>query len=120
MSKYLKRRAASFVYAFRGVAELLRGTPNAVIHVVMAVAAVVLGFYFGIDRGEWLAIIIVIGLVLALEAVNTAIEGLADMINEKHDENIRRIKDVAAGAVLMAAIAALVVGMVIFLPKIFY
>lgn len=119
MNKYLKKRAASFGHAFRGVAELLHGTPNAVIHVVLALVAVALGFYFRIDAGEWLAIVIVIGLVLALEAVNTAIEGLADMISREHNENIKRIKDVAAGAVLMAAIAALVVGMIIFLPKIF-
>lgn len=119
MNEYLRKRAASFRYAFTGLQELLKSTPNAVIHLIMAIIAIGLGFYFSINTSEWIAIIIVIGLVLSLEAINTSIEGFADLISREHNNDIKRIKDISAGAVLIAALAAFVVGVLIFLPKFF-
>ncbi len=119
MGNYFKKRKESFGHAFRGVKTLFEETPNARIHLVMAILAVALGFIFHISSGEWLAVIIVIGLVLALEAMNTAIETLADFAcDKKIHPLIKIVKDVSATGVLLAAIAALVVGIIVFLPKI--
>lgn len=119
MKTYLKKRKESFGHAFRGIKTLFKETPNAHIHLVMAVLAVMLGFLFHISFVEWLAIIIVIGLVFSLEAMNTAIETLADFAcDKKRHPLIKIVKDVSAASVLLAAIAALFVGIVVFLPKI--
>ena len=67
---------------------------------------------------EWIAVTIVIGAVLAVEAVNSSIEALADLVSPEYNEAIKRTKDLAAGAVLLMAIAAAIVGFVIFIPKI--
>ena len=73
---------------------------------------------FGLSRMEWIAVTIVIGAVLAAEAVNSSIEALADLVSPEYNEAIKRTKDLAAGAVLLMAIAAAIVGFVIFIPKI--
>ena len=118
MSNFLKKRVLSFKYAFQGAATLFRETPNAIVHLIMAILAILLGLFFSISATEWLAIIIVIGLVLALEAVNTSIETLADVITKERNKSIKKVKDLAAASVLLASIAALIVGVLIFLPKI--
>lgn len=118
MSDFLKKRIQSFNYAFQGIATLFHETPNAIIHLFLAFLAILLGFLFSISATEWLAVIIVIGLVLALEAINTSLETLADFACKERNESIKKVKDLAAGAVLLASIAALAAGVVIFLPKI--
>ncbi|MDO5523507.1 MAG: diacylglycerol kinase family protein [Bacteroidia bacterium] len=118
MASYIKKRIASFRYAFQGVATLFRETPNALIHLIMAILAVLLGLFFSISATEWLAVIIVIGLVFALESINTSIEILANVVVRERNESIKKVKDLAAAGVLLASIAALAVGMLVFLPKI--
>ncbi|HHT28723.1 MULTISPECIES: diacylglycerol kinase family protein [Petrimonas] len=118
MNSFCKKRIESFKYAFQGVAALFGGTPNAVVHLILAVAAIAMGLIFSISTAEWLAVTIVIGLVLALEAVNSSIEALANHVSKDRSDAIRRVKDLAAAAVLLAASAALAVGLLIFLPKI--
>lgn len=118
MAKYLRERLRSFKFAFQGIATLLKETPNAKIHIVLAVIAFLSGFLLKISATEWLAIAIVIGLVFALEAVNSSIELLADVVHPGKDEKIKNIKDLAAAAVLVAAFAALIVGAIVFVPKI--
>ena len=118
MPSFIRKRITSFRYAFQGIATLFRETPNAAIHLVMAVFAILLGLFFPISATEWLAVIIVIGLVFALEAVNTSIETLSDFVTKERNESIKKVKDLAAAGVLMATIAALAVGILIFLPKI--
>jgi diacylglycerol kinase (ATP) len=83
---------------------------------VAAVAAVTLGFLFGITPGEWTAVVIVIAMVFSAEAVNSAIERTADFVKAERDDRNRDIKDLAAGAVLVCAVGAAVVGVIIFLP----
>jgi diacylglycerol kinase (ATP) len=73
---------------------------------------------FSISTAEWLAVTVVIGLVLALEAVNTSIETLADLVSKERNATIKKVKDLAAAGVLLAAMAALAVGVLVFLPKI--
>jgi len=116
---YLHKRIKSFRHAFAGLHTLLRTTPNALIQLMAAIAALFLGFVLHVSSTEWLALIIVIGLVLGMEAINSALEALADYVcNKEIHPTIKKAKDLAAAGVLIAAMAALAVGIVIFLPKI--
>ncbi len=118
MNNYANNRLKSFKYAFQGIATLFRETPNAAIHLVLTILAVLLGFILSISPVEWIAICIVIGLVFALEAVNTALENLSDFACKKETHPaIKKAKDLGAAAVLLAAIAAFIVGLIVFLPK---
>lgn len=117
---YIKDRIHSFRNAFRGVMLLFRKTPNARIQLVAALLITLLGISFRISRGEWLALVMVIGLVFAMEAINTALEVLADYAsNHSIHPAIRDAKDLAAAGVLIVACIALVTGLFIFLPKFF-
>ncbi len=114
----IKKRLKSFVYAFKGIAYVVKTQHNAWIHLFAALLAIALGFTFSISQNEWIAIIICIGLVLACESLNTSIEVLCDARFPEYDKRAERIKDTAAGAVLLVAMASLIVGVIIFLPKI--
>ena len=113
----LKARLNSFVNAFHGIGVMLREEHNAWIHCAAAVLVVIAGFLTGLSRTEWIAIAFAIGMVFSAEAMNTAIERLSDAVQPEQDERIRRAKDLGAGAVLFCAIAAAIVGLIIFLPK---
>ncbi len=112
----LRKRIRSFRYAGRGIADLFR-EDNARIHAAAAILAAIFGLWLGLTPTEWAVIALTIGAVLAAEAVNTAIESLSDLVSPGYDEHIRRAKDLAAGAVLLLAVAAVAVGLFIFLPK---
>lgn len=116
----IKDRLRSFRYAFKGLVALFAKEHNARIHAVAAVCAVAAGFIFDISNMEWIAVVIAIGMVMAAEAFNTAIEYLADFVSPGHNEYIGKAKDVAAGAVLILAVCAVVIAMVIFIPKIIH
>lgn len=113
----LKKRVASFSHAFSGIKTALKEEHNARIHLAAAALAVALSLFFGISAYEWIAVVFAIGLVFSMELANSAIENAMDFISpEKHD-TIRKIKDMSAAAVLASALAALVIGLIIFLPK---
>ena len=114
----VRKRIKSFSYAFAGLRVLFREEHNARIHAVAAVLAVAMGFLFRISPMEWIAVVIVIGMVFAAEIINTSIERTADFVKAERDDRKRDIKDLGAAAVLVCAIAAAVVGIIIFLPKI--
>ncbi len=119
MFQYIKKRLRSFKFAFHGIVTLFRETDNAKIHLFAAVVASGCGVWLRITREEWLAVIIVIGCVLAAEAINSAVEELSDFACKKgRHPAIKKVKDLSAGAVLITALAALAVGMLVFLPKI--
>jgi diacylglycerol kinase (ATP) len=113
----LKARLNSFANAFRGIGIMLREEHNAWIHCAAAVLVTVAGLLTGLSRTEWIAIVFAIGMVLGAEALNTSVERLSDVVQPERDERIRRAKDLSAGAVLFCAIAAAIVGLIIFLPK---
>lgn len=113
-----RARARSFKYAFHGIWALLRDEHNARIHLVAAILAVLLGVILHISVLQWCIIILCIGLVFAAECINSAIEAIADKVSPCHDPLVGKAKDVAAAAVLLLAIAALAVGIVIFVPAI--
>lgn len=113
-----RKRLNSFVYAFRGIGLLVQNEHNARIHLVAAATAVTAGFLLKITAVEWTIIVLVIGAVLAAEAFNSALEALCDLVSPGYHESIKKAKDLAAGAVLLVAIAAAVIGSVIFIPRI--
>lgn len=113
-----RKRAKSFKFAFNGIRLLITKEHNAWIHCFAAICVVIGGIVLGLTRMEWIAVTIVIGVVLAAEAVNSSIEALADLVSPDYNEAIKRTKDLAAGAVLFVAIAAAIVGLIIFIPKI--
>ena len=118
---YIKNRILSFRHAFRGAATLFRETPNIRLQMAAAITTVIMGFLLHISSGEWLAIIIVTGSVFAMEALNSAVEVLSDYAcRQEIHPAIKKVKDLSAAAVLLAAVAALAVGIVIFLPKIIF
>lgn len=108
----------SFTYALRGIKKAFREEFNIRVHSLAAIAVVVMGFAFKVSWLEWIILVLVIGGVFAMELINSSIENLADLYSKKPDPRIKRIKDLAAGAVLVAALSALVIGLIIFLPKI--
>ena len=109
--------ASAFANAFRGLAEAVRTERNLRIDAAFAVVAVALGFALGIDVASWLAVIICIGMMFALETVNTAIEAVVDLASPGWHELARKAKDCAAGAALAGALASAVVGVMVFLPR---
>ncbi len=113
-----RKRARSFRYAFAGIGRLLRYEHNAWIHCAVTVVVLVAGFVLHISAMEWLAVALCIGGVLAAEAFNSAIEALADRVSPGYDEAVKHTKDLAAGAVLLMAMAAVAVGLIVFVPKI--
>lgn len=113
-----RARGRSFRYAWAGVVSLIRTQHNAWIHLGAMTAVIAAGILFGITATEWALVAICIGGVLAAEAVNSAVEALADRITREQDPEIGRAKDLAAGAVLLTAIGAAVVGLIIFIPYI--
>ena len=114
----LRKRLKSFKYAFNGICLLIRHEHNAWIHTFAAFCVIIAGLLFGLSTNEWIAVTIAIGMVLAAEAVNSSIEVLCDLVSPNYNEAIKKSKDLAAGAVLILAIAAAVIGGFIFIPKI--
>ena len=109
---------STFADAARGIRQLFKTERNIWIHLCFTLAVIALGFVFNLSSAEWTAVVLSCGLVLGAEAMNTAIEYLANHITTERNEQIRKVKDVAAGAVLLCALAALSVGLIVFLPKV--
>ncbi|MEE2677358.1 MAG: diacylglycerol kinase family protein [Myxococcota bacterium] len=110
-------RVRSFRDAFRGVAILAKTQHNARIHGFATVAVIAAGFWLGCGAGEWAVLALAIALVWLAEGMNTAIEALGDAVSPESHPLVGRAKDVAAGAVLLAAIGAAVAGLLVFVPR---
>ncbi|MBS2098475.1 diacylglycerol kinase family protein [Carboxylicivirga linearis] len=115
---YFTSRGKSFLYAFKGIKHLMLGEPNALIHLIAAITAVLFGIYFQISTNEWLWICLAIVLVFICEIINTAIENLGDVITKDYNKSIEKAKDLGAAATFLAALFSIVVALIIFLPKI--
>ena len=114
----LKQRLKSFKHAFNGLRILLKEEHNARIHLIAAICVLIAGYVFQVSNYEWIALIFAIGLVFGLELINSSIENMADFVSpEKHDK-IKKIKDLSAAAVLLGTVTALIIGLIIFVPKI--
>ncbi|MCS6929949.1 MAG: diacylglycerol kinase family protein [Saprospiraceae bacterium] len=108
----------AFQDAFRGILDLIQTQRNARIHALAASLVTFSGFWLGLSLLEWAAVVLCIAMVFALEAVNTALEYLTDLISPAYHPIAGKAKDTAAGAVLLGALGAAVVGVLIFGPKI--
>ncbi|MCJ7805445.1 diacylglycerol kinase family protein [Patescibacteria group bacterium] len=108
----------SFRFAFSGVRTALREEPNFKIHILIAILAAILGFFLKLAPIEWLVLTLTVAMVLILELMNTSLEVLVDIVSPEIHEKAKIAKDVAAASVLLASISAVIVGLIIFLPKI--
>ncbi len=115
---FLRSRYHSFGYAINGFKILMSEEVNARIHFVAAIVVIAMGFFFDVSVTEWLVLCIVIGLVFAFEIMNTAIENLADYVSPTEQATIKKVKDLGAAGVLASVIIAVIVGLIIFAPKI--
>lgn len=115
----IRDRVKSFGFAIQGGITFFQTQHNTWIHLLVATIVVVFGFIMEINTNEWCWIIIVIALVMITEMLNTAIEFLCDLVSPEIHPQIKKVKDVAAGAVLIAVLAAIIIGAIIFMPKIF-
>jgi diacylglycerol kinase len=108
-NKFIK----SVPYAFRGIISLIKNDNNFRIHLLAVVVVIIVGFWIQLTESEWLAVIITMGVVLAFEAMNTAVETIIDLVSPDYHDLAKKTKDVAAGAVLLFVFAALGVASVI-------
>ncbi|MBQ8502120.1 MAG: diacylglycerol kinase family protein [Bacteroides sp.] len=112
----LKKQIRSFGYAWQGIRSCVGREQNLGFHLLAAIVAVVLGCVCSISKGEWIAVVGCIGAVVSAELFNTAIEKLVDYVSPARHPLAGQVKDIAAGAVLVCATAAAVIGAIIFLP----
>ena len=118
MFKYIKARLASLGHAVRGLRSLIRSESHAKVHLLATALVCCLGVALSVTADEWGLLLLATGLVWTAEAFNTAMESVVDLYSSEWNEQSGRVKDLAAAAVLLAAAAALLVGFIIFLPRI--
>jgi undecaprenol kinase len=115
MIKY-RRLAKSFFYSYKGILRVFREEQNIKIQIILAIAVIALGLFFKISLLEWCILIIVITLVILAEIINSAVERITDMFKPRIHEYVKVVKDITAGAVMITAISAMIVGVLIFYP----
>lgn len=113
----IRSRIRSFRFAIAGLRSVWAEEHNARVHVVAAILVVAAGFWFDVSSTEWMSLVFAIGFVITTEIVNTALEKLADVVEPNIDPRIKLVKDLSAAAVLMSVITAVVIGLIVFLPK---
>lgn len=114
----MKRIIKSFGYAIEGIFTGIREERNMKIHITIMILVIIMGIILKISKLEWIICIILFGLVISLELINTAIENTIDLITLEKNPKAKIAKDTAAGAVLVSAISAAIIGLIIFIPKI--
>ena len=116
-NSFLTGRLKSIGFAVKGAYKLITTEHSVMVQFSLAVLLVIAGFYFHLSREEWMMQVLSFGLVLGIESLNTAVEKIADFIHPEFHNRIGFIKDIAAGAVMFAATAAIIVGLLIYVPK---
>jgi diacylglycerol kinase (ATP) len=116
-TSFFSGRLKSMGYAFKGAVKLITTEHSVMAQFSIGIVLIFLGVYFNITKTEWLFQTLAIGLVLSIEGLNTAVEKIADFIHPNFHERIGFIKDIAAGAVFFAALTAIAIGIIIYLPK---
>lgn len=115
----MRRLINGFRYAFDGLAYLVRTQPNARIHLTITAAVTTAGLWLGLPVRDWAVIAVTVGLVFAAEAFNTALEAIVDLASPEHRPLARIAKDLGAGAVTLAALAAVIVGLLLLGPPLY-
>ena len=118
MPQLPKHRVLSFKYALEGIFSALKTEPNLKFHFLAALVVILLGWFFLISTLEWIIVITMMGLVISLELTNTAIEAMVNYLIPNIHPVAKKVKDISAGAVLIASITALIIGLLVFLPYI--
>lgn len=113
----MRRFFKSFKYAMEGIIHCFKTERNFQLHVLSAIVVITAGLLTGLSKFEWMIVLILIGAVLTLELMNTALERVVDLVIEEQHPLAKQAKDLAAGAVLVFAIASAIVGFIIFIPK---
>jgi diacylglycerol kinase (ATP) len=113
----MRKLIRSFGYAFKGLGHAVKTQLNFRVHLVASILAIFMGYALHITVNEWQWIILCIALVLMAELFNTALEFLVDLVSPEYNETAGHVKDIGAGAVVIAALFAVVTGAIIFLPK---
>ena len=113
-----KRLIKSFKFAIEGIVYAFKYEQNLSVHLTAMVIVIIFGFLFKISVNEWLVLFLIIGLVIATELINTSIEATIDLITDKTHPLAKIAKDTAAGAVLIFGITSIIIGLIIFIPKI--
>lgn len=116
-NSFFTGRLKSIGFAFKGAFKLITTEHSVMVQSTIAVLLIIAGFIFEISRMEWMMQLLAFGLVLGIESLNTAVEKLADFIHPEFHNKIGFIKDIAAGAVLFSAMAAIAIGLLIYVPK---
>ncbi|MEN9686416.1 MAG: hypothetical protein RLZZ28_2202 [Bacteroidota bacterium] len=109
----------SFKYAFQGIGQFFLKDRNGKIHLFSSLMVILAGIYFQVSPAEWISLLLCFGLVIGFEMINHSIEKLADALHPGQSPFIKIVKDVAAAAVLWAAILSCITGLIIFLPKLY-
>ena len=115
----MKKFLNSFKYAFQGILTSFKSERNMKVHFLIMFLVIILGLLYKISKVEWMICIILFSIVIAGELINTAIEITVDIAMTEKNEKAKKAKDVSAGAVLVLAIGAAIIGLIIFIPKIF-
>lgn len=113
-----KLHVLSFKYAFDGIISALREEPNLKFHLLAGFLVLVLSYFLNISRQDWIVIILLIGFVIAVELTNTSIEAVVDHFTQINHPGAKLAKDISAGAVLVSALTATIIGIIIFTPYI--
>lgn len=116
--KGIKRTINSFKYAFNGLIDTYRTEQSVWIYIPVSLIVILMGFLLKISTTEWLIIILILGIILSLELINTALEAVVDLATEKYHPLAKKAKDTVSAAVLVFAITAVIIGLIIFIPKI--
>lgn len=116
-NSFFSGRLKSVAFAVKGAVKLVTTEHSVMVQFSIGILMTIAGFYCNITRTEWLFQTLAIGFVMSIEGLNTAVEKIADFIHPNYHERIGFIKDIAAGAVLFAAITAIAIGLIIYVPK---
>lgn len=117
-NKFVRGRIKSVSYSVIGAYRLVTSEHSIIVQFCIGLAVTAAGFYFDISATEWMLQTLAIGLVMAIEGANTAVEKICDFIHPDFNPKIGFIKDIASGAVFFAAVAAIVIGAIIYYPKV--
>lgn len=112
-----KKLRNSFKYAFSGIKLCINNEQNMLIHFTMATLVIICAFIFKLSKFEWIICLLLIGIVLMMELLNTAIENVCDLVTKEENKYIKIAKDTAAGSVLVISIVSAIIGLIIFIPK---
>lgn len=116
---FIINRIKSVGYAFKGAILLLKTEASIQVQFSIGILVTIAGFYFNISNTEWILQVFAIGIIISIEGLNTAVEKIADFVHPEHHKKIGIIKDVSAGAVFISAITAIIIGCIIYIPKLF-